>query len=87
MLSRVWLSAGVLTVLLGTCVQTAFQGTFAQTVQAATAESPVGKKAAEFRLADPSGKEYRLGDLKDARLVVVMFLGTECPLARLYAPR
>jgi peroxiredoxin/mono/diheme cytochrome c family protein len=49
--------------------------------------SSVGKKAPEFRLADPTGKQTSLADLKDAKLVVVLFLGTECPLARLYAPR
>jgi peroxiredoxin/mono/diheme cytochrome c family protein len=49
--------------------------------------SSVGKKAPEFRLADSSGKETTLADLRDSKLVVVLFLGTECPLARLYAPR
>ncbi len=78
MYSRVRLQAGVLAVLLGTLVPTA---------RAADADSSIGKKAPEFRLADPAGKQYSLGDLKDSRLVVVLFLGTECPLARLYAPR
>jgi peroxiredoxin len=49
--------------------------------------SAVGKKSPEFRLSDPAGKQLGLSDLKDAKLVVVTFLGTECPLARLYAPR
>ena len=30
---------------------------------------------------------YALADLADARCVVVAFLGTECPLAKLYGPR
>ena len=47
----------------------------------------VGKKAAEFRLKGADGKDVGLADLKDNKLVVVLFLGTECPLARLYAPR
>jgi peroxiredoxin/mono/diheme cytochrome c family protein len=47
----------------------------------------VGQKAPEFRLSDPAGKTLSLADLKDRKLVVVLFLGTECPLARLYAPR
>src|SRR5690606_30402797 len=47
----------------------------------------VGKKAAEFRLKGADGREISLADLKDKKLVVVLFLGTECPLARLYAPR
>ncbi len=54
---------------------------------AVAAESPVGNKTPEFRLQDPDGKTHSLADLKDAKLVVVLFMGNECPLARLYAPR
>jgi peroxiredoxin/mono/diheme cytochrome c family protein len=50
-------------------------------------DAQLGKPALDFRLADSAGKEIGLADLKDAKLVVVVFLGTECPLARLYAPR
>ncbi len=49
--------------------------------------SVVGQRAPEFRLTDGSGQEHSLTKLHDKRLVVVIFLGTECPLARLYAPR
>lgn len=41
----------------------------------------------EFRLKDYRGQEYALSDYKDCRLVVLAFLGTECPLAKLYAPK
>jgi peroxiredoxin len=54
---------------------------------APAAASPLGGRAPEFRLADSAGKVHSLADMKDARYVVVVFLGTECPLARLYAPR
>ncbi|MEX0676953.1 MAG: redoxin domain-containing protein [Pirellulales bacterium] len=47
----------------------------------------VGHRAPEFRLSDAAGNEHSLADMKDAKFVVVLFLGTECPLARLYAPR
>ncbi|MGD9720021.1 MAG: redoxin domain-containing protein [Pirellulales bacterium] len=47
----------------------------------------IGKKVAEFSLQDFRGKAHALSDLKDARLVVVAFLGVECPLSKLYAPR
>jgi peroxiredoxin/mono/diheme cytochrome c family protein len=50
-------------------------------------ESLLGKQAPDFRLSDAAGGEHSLADLKEARVVVVVFLGTECPLARLYAPR
>ena len=44
-------------------------------------------RIADFRLPDSVGKEHSLGDLVDRELVVVAFLGTECPLAKLYAAR
>jgi peroxiredoxin len=53
----------------------------------AAADSHIGQKAPEFRLQDTAGAEHSLADMKDSQLVVVVFLGPECPLARLYAPR
>jgi peroxiredoxin len=41
----------------------------------------------DFQLPDHLGKEHALADFADRDLVVVAFLGTECPLARLYAGR
>ncbi len=49
--------------------------------------SPVGKKIDGFALKSQFGKEYKLDDFADQDVVVVVFLGTECPLAKLYAPR
>lgn len=40
-----------------------------------------------FTLPDHRGHDVSLSDFKDSRLVVVAFLGTECPLAKLYAVR
>ena len=54
---------------------------------AVAAEKLIGKQAPDFRLADSAGKEHALADLRDARFVVVAFVGTECPLAKLYAAR
>src|SRR5947208_6612067 len=51
------------------------------------AKSPLGRKIAGFTLQDPRGKEYRLDDFKEQKLVVVAFLGTECPLAKTYGAR
>jgi len=48
--------------------------------------SPIGKKIDKFTLKDYRGKQVSLEDYKDKKLVVVAFLGTECPLAKLYAP-
>ena len=40
-----------------------------------------------FSARDFRGKETALADFADSKAVVVVFLGTECPLAKLYAPR
>ena len=40
----------------------------------------------DFRLSDTTGHRVALSDIED-ELVVVVFVGTECPLVRLYAPR
>ena len=49
--------------------------------------SPLGRRIDDFSLRDYRGAEHKLSDFAGAKLVVVAFLGTECPLARLYSPR
>lgn len=44
-------------------------------------------KIADFALQDYLGAEHKLSDWQDKELVVVAFLGTECPLAKLYGGR
>jgi peroxiredoxin len=51
------------------------------------AASQVGRPICDFTLRDFRGKEVSLRDFKDRKLVVVAFLGVECPLAKLYGPR
>jgi peroxiredoxin len=53
----------------------------------ASRESTDTPLIAEFALRDYRGREWSLSELADRRLVVVAFLGTECPLAKLYASR
>lgn len=45
------------------------------------------QKIADFALRDSGGKPCALADFKDSSIVVVAFLGTQCPLAQLYLPR
>lgn len=40
-----------------------------------------------FSLRDFRGKPHAFDEFSDAKLLVVAFVGTECPLAKLYAPR
>jgi peroxiredoxin len=49
-------------------------------------QSAESKTISDFTLPDYRGKEHSLNELKDKSLIVVAFLGTECPLAKLYGP-
>jgi len=49
--------------------------------------SPVGRQVAVFQLNDCLGSPRSLDDWKEKKAVVVVFFGTQCPLARSYAPR
>lgn len=46
----------------------------------------IGAQTLDFSLNAVSGKTWSLADQRD-RPIVVVFLGTECPLMKLYAPR
>ena len=54
---------------------------------APAADARIGRKIEDFTLNDFRGASRSLADWSKAKLVVVAFLGTECPLANLYAPR
>lgn len=49
--------------------------------------SPVGRKVENFRLRDYRGAERSLHEFAAHDLVVLAFMGTECPVAKLYGPR
>ncbi len=51
------------------------------------ASAASGRAIGDFELPDHLGKMHRLSDFANRRLLVVAFLGTECPLAKLYAGR
>jgi peroxiredoxin len=53
----------------------------------AEAKPTLGAKVADFTLPDHLGKEHALAELADREVVVVAFLGTQCPLAKLYSRR
>jgi peroxiredoxin len=62
---------------------------FSSTGMAGAAEkpSPVGKKVSNFTSRDYRGAEKALADFADRKIVVLAFVGTECPVAKLYGPR
>jgi len=45
------------------------------------------KTIADFTLKDNTGKALALANFKDKKAVVVIFLGTQCPINNLYVPR
>lgn len=51
------------------------------------ASAALGRKVDDFTLGDVRGKQHSLSDLKEHKLVVVAFVGTECPLVKQYAAR
>lgn len=54
---------------------------------AAEAEGSLGRKVEEFTRRDFRGKTHALSDFSQSKLLVVAFLGCDCPLAKRYAPR
>lgn len=49
--------------------------------------TPIGHTIKGFDLEDLQGAAHSMANLKESPVVVVAFMGVECPLAKLYAPR
>ncbi|MFN0198178.1 MAG: redoxin domain-containing protein [Planctomycetaceae bacterium] len=64
----------------------AFQFARADETESA-ASSPLGQTVGNFTLEDFRGKEVSLNDFADRDVIVIAFIGTECPLAKLYTTR
>ena len=56
-------------------------------VSAAETANLVGKQVTAFSAKDFRGRAHSLDEYSSSRVVVLAFLGTECPLAKLYGPR
>jgi peroxiredoxin len=54
--------------------------------KADTASSGIGKQVAGFTLKDTQGHNISLKDFKDKKAVVVVFIGTECPISNAFLP-
>ncbi len=63
----------------------------AASVYADTTDAPsgsvIGRTVANFTLSDFRSKTCSLSDWQESKLIVVAFIGTECPLVQLYAQR
>src|SRR5687768_14602043 len=51
------------------------------------AERQAAKTVEDFALKDFRGAEHMLSDYRERKVIVLAFLGTECPLAKLYGAR
>jgi len=51
-------------------------------VRTASTMLPLGTAAPDFRLSDPSGKEYALSDFSNAPALLVMFICNHCPYVK-----
>jgi peroxiredoxin len=49
--------------------------------------SPLGRKIEDFTLPDWHGRPRALSEWADEKAIVIVFLGTDCPLCKLYGPR
>lgn len=49
--------------------------------------SPIGDRVATFTLDNCYGKAVSLDDFSSSKAIAIVFLGTDCPLAKLYGPR
>jgi peroxiredoxin len=58
-----------------------------QAVAADATPPPSDRPVVDFTLLDHTGAERSLAEWKDRDVIVVVFLGTECPLAKLYGRR
>src|SRR5947209_8113098 len=70
----------VLTVLPGLILVGSFRAD-------AKAPAQPGKTVKSFTLKDSAGKAWSLADAQGKKAVVVLFLGTECPINNQYLPR
>jgi peroxiredoxin len=55
-------------------------------MQDAPVPPAIGAKVADFRLPGVDGQQHSLRSFKDKKAFVIIFVGTECPLANLYFP-
>lgn len=60
---------------------------FSLTTVAFANEPMIGHTIDNFSLKNQFGKEHQLKDFADGEVIVVTFLGVECPLAKLYGSR
>ena len=62
--------------------------TAADTIASEFSNSPaIGSKLDGFSLTDYQGKEWKLNEFQSKKAIVFAFVGTQCPLAKLYSSK
>ena len=80
----------LVSILVGPPLLSAAHGNDAATSQASLGQSDsidFAKVMTDFELSNNYGKPVHLSEFADKPIVVLAFLGTQCPLAKLYGPR
>jgi len=75
--------------LIAVCATPLFLGGSRSRAAAEDDQTPtnVGKQIGKLDLEDATGKSWAVSDLKNHKAVVVLFLGTQCPVNNAYMPR
>ncbi len=60
---------------------------FAPPLERGSAPLAIGARVADFTFQDVDGQRHSLYGYKDRKAIVIVFVGTECPIANLYLPR
>jgi peroxiredoxin len=81
MKNRVWV------VSLALCATAVVCSSLVYFLRADAVSTTIGKKAPDFTLRDSNGQAVSLAGFKDKKAIVVVFMGTECPINNLFMPR
>lgn len=72
-------------ILLSLCSSTTVTAT-ESTAEPDATSTAIGQRIPDFVLPDSTGKEVALSDFNNAKSLVVVFLGTQCPIGNAYVP-
>ncbi|MCH7728183.1 MAG: redoxin domain-containing protein [Planctomycetes bacterium] len=72
--------------LLGTCLLTSLAAMADEKDAPDKKQMTIGRHVPNFVLPDSAGKQIALADFNEAKFVVAVFMGTECPIGNAYVP-
>ena len=88
MFSHDWLRSLGSCLFLGAILSLTYRDGFADTPDSTSSNSPsIGSKLDSFSLIDYQGKPWKLEEFQSKKAIVFAFVGTQCPLAKLYSAK